>query len=128
MTLERKIRSTLLNNKKFKIEYPSTWIQINKNKFSWKTHSWVIPKFCNQLFDSNKYNWKEFSYYVSNYAPNLLNQEQYNWKNDSWGIVLYCPEKLDINKAYIPNIIETLPEYKNMSLKQIKTQAILNKL
>ena len=58
----------------------------------------------------------------------LLETEKYNWVADSDTVIKYCPEKLDINKANLRHIRAHFPKYNNMSLGQIKKQAILNKL
>ena len=70
----------------------------NIEEFDWNAFSYLIPKYCPEYFDANKYNWEEFS----------------------WAVVEYCPKKLDINKANLENILESYPEFKTMSLRQIK--------
>ena len=107
MTLEKKIKNSLINNELFKNISSKICNAFTKNlEFSWETHSWAVAKYCPEYLDSKKYNWNAYTHYV----------------------LKHCPEKLDINKANIKNIINTFKKYKKMSLEQIKQHAILNKL
>ena len=95
---------------------------------SWRPHSQLVAQYCPQHFDPNKYNWELHSWAVARFNPKNLDPEKYNWVADSDTVIKYCPEKLDINKANLRHIRAHFPKYNNMSLGQIKKQAILNKL
>ena len=66
-------------------------------KFNWENHSYLIPKYCSEHFNSKKYNWEDHSWAVAEYCPNKIDPKLYNWKDASWAIPMYCPEKLDPN-------------------------------
>ena len=101
---------------------------IHAERFSWEIHSEYLAKYCPQYFNPDEYNWTECSEYLAKYCPQHFDSDKYDWEYDSWAVVQYCPEKFDINKANLKNIIKYLPEYRNMSLEEIKQKAILNKI
>ena len=154
MTIEEKIEKNLLSNSQFKENYVNItkrWEETpNMSSFNWENYSWLVIKYCPQYFDPDKFNWKEDSDFVAEFCPQHFDTNKYNWKRDSkfiieycpqhfdsnkfnweehsWIIIKSCPQKLDINKANLENIIRNIPKYRDMSLKEIKQHAILNKL
>ena len=128
MTLEQKITNCLLDNPKFKIESLTIWIAITKKRFLWEYHSGLVTKYCPEYLDLNKYNWKKYSWAIIQYCPEHFDTNKYHWKTHTWAVIKYCPEKLDTSKANLKNILQIFPQYKNMSLEEIKQKAILNKL
>ena len=118
MTIEEQIENILRKNN----------LLISNQKFNWETDSKYVAQYCHQLFDTNKYNWKNDSQYLALFCPQHIDVEKFNWLLDTWSILMHCPEKLDLNKACIKNIHYWFPEYKNISLDQIKKKSMLNKL
>ena len=96
--------------------------------FKIKTDSKLIPKNATEFIKSEFFNWKDTSTEVAAFAPQYINPNKFNWKESSWAVIKYCPEKLDIKKASLDNIIYYYPQYKNMTLKETKAQAIINKI
>ena len=92
------------------------------------TDSKLIPQYCPEYTKNNFFNWNNASAEVARFSPEYINPTKYNWENYSWAVVQYCPEKLDINKGSYANIVRRFNEYQNLSLKEIKAQAILNKV
>ena len=105
MISEEKIKEKLINNKSFK-KNTLLWTSLHKNPFSWTFFSTAVLQYCPEYFDPEKFNWNSYS----------------------WAIIHYRPEFLDFNKANLKNITQNLTKYKDMSLKEIKKRAILNRL
>ena len=118
MTLEEKIKETLINLKIF----------TKKESFSWESDSKLVAIYCPEYFNSEKFNWDYNSYYVAEYCPQHFDSNKYDWEDQSWAVTMFCPKNLDLDKANLENIIQNLTKYKGMSLKEIKEHAILNKL
>ena len=118
MTNEQKIEKLLIKKK----------ILCDKESFSWDEHSDYVAIFCPQLLNIKKYDWKNWGREIAEHCPQHFDTNKYNWRNHSWAVIKYCPEKLDTSKANLKNILEIFPQYKNMSLEEIKKKAILNKL
>ena len=98
---------------------------LNKERsFSWVEHSALVAEHCPQYINSQKYNWYDCSWVIAGNCPQHIDPIKYNWEKDSWAIVKYCPEKLDLDQASLTSITQWLREYKNLSLKEIKEQAI----
>ena len=72
--------------------------------------------------------WKKASSILAMTYPNLINPDMYNWETSSWAIIKYCPQKLDIQKANLENILVSFPEYKGLTLKEIKKKTLLKKV
>ena len=79
------------------------------------------------LIDSG-FSWEEDSDLIPKNAPQFIKNPLFNWENSSYQVIEHCPEKLDIKKAYLDNITYYLPQYKNMTLEEIKKHAIIDKL
>ena len=118
MTNEQRIRDILTEKQ-----------ELNKYEpFDWNYHSKLVAIHCPEYFNTNKFDWKWNSAYVAKYCPKHLDPNKYDWESHSSLVVEYCPEKLDVNKANLDSIIQNYPEYKNMTLIQIKNYITLNKL
>lgn len=87
----------------------------------------LIEKMSN-YFNKNSFHWEPHSGLVAKYCPEYINPNKYNWNDYSWAVIRYCPENLDIKKASLHDIHLRLPQYSGMSLKEIKTHDMLNKL
>ena len=127
-------KSIITNGKEFNWKNHSGIVAIHFSqylditKFNWNRHSWVIAQYHPDKINPNKYNWKEDSWAIAKYCPKNINPNKYNWKESSSDIIKYCPAKMDTTKACLKEIIKAYPQYKNMYLKEIKTNAILNKV
>ena len=118
MTTEQKIKEILVEK----------YILNEEDPYIWEEECWAVLIHCPQYFKTNKYNWERYSAYIAEFSPQHLDTNKYNWEKGSLAVVKYCPEKLDIKKANLENIIKKFPQYKNMSLKEIKKISILNKV
>ena len=117
MTLEQKIGKILRKKS-----------QLNNMNFNWYSYSSIVAKYCPQYIDPKKFNWKNGSSAIAQHCPKYFDTNKYNWEFHSWAVIAYCPEKADINKINLENILISFPQYKDMSLKEIKERAILSKL
>ena len=117
----------IIEDKIKKILIKKTIIQ-NSNQFSWYYHSWAVIRLCPQYIIEEELNWENTSQTVAEITPEFVKSDYFNWKDASWAVVHHCPENLDLNKANLQNIIEHSTQYKNMSLKEIKHRAIINKI
>ena len=91
-----------------------------------KIHKILLEK--KILYINDKFSWKTHSRAVAHYCPQHIDPDKFNWEKNSYTVLLCCPQKLDLNKASLQNIKEKSHRYKNMSLKEIKNLAVINKL
>ena len=119
----------------------------DEKKYNWGRYSISLLIHAPQFFNKKYYNWKEATSAIIRNHPHLIAPEYINWRKYSKLILQCCPEKLDINKAQIDYIFDPKAEcldfitatgicyfipvpkiYETMTLKQIKTHALLNKI
>ena len=120
----------LFNNKAFMEMHPVTAKKITnlikEHNLLWEIKVKLLD--LGLLHRMDEFEWEDYSDTIVKYLPQYISHSEFDWLQYSHLVLKLHPTELDINKACIDDIIHHYPKFENMSLKQIKKQAIINKL
>ena len=98
------------------------------DKFNWENHSFYIPLYLPEEIKNPNFNWEFASFMVVLEQPNYIDKEKLNWSQCTELIAKKYPEKLCIQNSEKKSIIKIYPQYKDLTLKEMITKIILEKI